>query len=254
MFTFVGLEISDSPIGITWPLGAASLILVDSTFELFKNYGTTNHLVNNSFWDTYAQPLPPPPANGTKKQLPAFRGQADLSLYLVRSIDPNGERHGVYSPRAPCKFDEPCGVTAPHGFFESAPNHDAIALRVVDDDLAQSMYTSMTSIKGLRPCGWTIPNFPDYDDSCNGCMGWGTWVSGGSWSTAEGRAILAHYRGGRLDLAAASMGRLIDPCVDLATHCAACISGYVPAFDCSVSSQLAAVADELVLCALLKHM
>ncbi len=146
-------------------------------------------------------------------------------------------RHGVYSPRAPCQFDEPCGVTAPHGFFESAPNHDAIALRVVDDDLSQSMYTSMTSIEGLRPCGWTIPNFPDYDDSCNGCMGWGTWVSGGSWSTAEGRAILAHFRGGRLDLAAASMGRLIDPCVDLATYCVACIAGCVQAFDCSVSSQ-----------------
>eukprot|EP01043_Picozoa_sp_COSAG02_P038272 COSAG02_NODE_2939_length_7699_cov_2.571184_4_plen_720_part_00 len=208
-----------------------------TAYELFKNYGTENHLVNNSYWATYAQPLPAPPANGTKKQLPAFRGQADLSLYLVRSIDPNGQRHGVYSPRAPCQFDEPCGVTAPHGFFESAPNHDAIALRVVDDDLSQSMYTSMTSIEGLRPCGWTIPNFPDYDDSCNGCMGWGTWVSGGSWSTAEGRAILAHFRGGRLDLAAASMGRLIDPCVDLATYCVACIAGCVQAFDCSVSSQ-----------------
>jgi hypothetical protein len=42
---------------------------------------------------------------------------------------------------------------------------DAIALRVVNDDLAQSMYTSMTSIDGLRPCAFTIPNFPDYDDS-----------------------------------------------------------------------------------------
>jgi hypothetical protein len=41
--------------------------------------------------------------------------------------------------------------------------------------------------------------------------GFGTWVSGGSWSTAEARAILAHYRGGRPDLAANSMGRILDP-------------------------------------------
>lgn len=204
-----------------------------TAYELFNNYGTQNHLVNNSFWNTFAQPLPKTPPNSTKKHLPAFRGQADLSLYLVRSIDPNGQRHGVYSPRAPCKPGEPsCGVTAPHGFFETAPNSDAIALRVVDDDLAQSMYTSMTSIEGLRPCAWTIPNFPDYDDSCNGCMGWGTWVSGGSWSTAEGRAILAHFRGGRLDLAAASMARLIDPCASLATrscvHTLACVASFDP--------------------------
>ena len=36
-------------------------------------------------------------------------------------------------------------------------------------------------------------------------------MSGGSWSTAEGRAILAHFRGGRPDLASNSMGRILDP-------------------------------------------
>ena len=63
----------------------------------------------------------------------------------------------------------------------------------------------------LRPCAFTVPNWPDYDDSCGGCMGYGTWVSGGSWSTAEARAILAHYRQGRHDLAAGSMARILDP-------------------------------------------
>ena len=32
---------------------------------------------------------------------------------------------------------------------------------MANDELAQSIYTSMTSIEGLRPCDFTIPNFPD---------------------------------------------------------------------------------------------
>ena len=38
VFSFVGLTISDCPIGITWPKGAASLILLDSEF---KNLGVS---------------------------------------------------------------------------------------------------------------------------------------------------------------------------------------------------------------------
>ena len=49
VFTFVGLEISDSPIGITWPLGAASLILVDSTFENV-NVGISEGEPGNGFF------------------------------------------------------------------------------------------------------------------------------------------------------------------------------------------------------------
>jgi|EP01047_Picozoa_sp_COSAG01_P037410 hypothetical protein len=30
----------------------------------------------------------------------------------------------------------------------------------VPDALAQSIYTSMVSIEGLRPCDFTLPNFP----------------------------------------------------------------------------------------------
>ena len=158
--------------------------------------------------------------------------------YFLKALSPDGEKHGTYTPREPCSLDQPCPPSSRHGYFEVSPNVDAIALSVVDSDLASELYQSMLNIgTSLNPCGFTLSNFPDYDDSCNGCMGWGTWVSGGSWSTAEGRAILAHFRGGRLDLAAASMGRLIDPCVDLATYCVACIAGCVQAFDCSVSSQ-----------------
>ena len=37
-------------------------------------------------------------------------------------------------------------------------------------------------------------------------------IGAGSWSTQEARAILAHWRGGRPDLATNSMGRILDPC------------------------------------------
>ena len=36
-----------------------------------------------------------------------------------------------------------------------------MGLRVVADAMAQSIYDSMISIDGLRPCDFTIPNFPD---------------------------------------------------------------------------------------------
>jgi hypothetical protein len=101
---------------------------------------------------------------------------ATKSVYLIRAMDPNGEKHGVYAPRPPCPVDEPCPVrcsthanrvaeskpkpgiacvslqlAARHGYFESAPNHDAVGLRVADDALAQSIYTSMLAVDGLRP-------------------------------------------------------------------------------------------------------
>ena len=57
--------------------------------------------------------------------------------YFMRSIDPTGELHGVYGAQR-------------HGYFESAPNHDAIALRVVNDSLADEVYTAMLSVPDLR--------------------------------------------------------------------------------------------------------
>lgn len=49
VFTFVGLEISDTPIGITWPMGAASLILIDSTFTNV-NVGISEGVPGNGFF------------------------------------------------------------------------------------------------------------------------------------------------------------------------------------------------------------
>ena len=127
------------------------------------------------------------------------RMAATNTTYLLQAVAPDGERFGEYAPAPPCAVDAPtCPPATRHGYFEASPNVDAVALRVVDDEAADGIYAAMRSVAhGLAPCGFTLPNFPDYDASCadSGCLGgYGTWVSGGAWSTLEGRAILAHYR------------------------------------------------------------
>ena len=142
--------------------------------------------------------------------------------YLIKSLSPDGEKHGVYSkPVVDCLPDQPCPPATRHGYFETSPNVDAIALNVVSKDLKKDFYDSMQSINGISPCGFTVPNFPDYDDAActaenvGNCYVYGTWVSGGSWSTLEGRVILAHIDQRRYDLALASMSRIIYPYAEL---------------------------------------
>jgi len=43
--------------------------------------------------------------------------------YFIRSLDPDGTRHGVYG-------------AAEHGYFEASPNHDAIAFRIANEAMA----------------------------------------------------------------------------------------------------------------------
>ena len=47
--------------------------------------------------------------------------------YFIKSLDPDGTRHGVYGAEK-------------YGYFESSPNHDAIAFRVVGDSQAVRIY------------------------------------------------------------------------------------------------------------------
>lgn len=120
--------------------------------------------------------------------------------YFIRSLDPDGTRHGVYG-------------AAKHGYFEASPNHDAIAFRVVDDAQAQRIYDKIASIPGLRPHRFILPNFPSYDDMYEkpeGLWAFGTWVNGGHWSTCEARMILGYYRLGRYDDARQSMQQLLS--------------------------------------------
>ncbi len=98
--------------------------------------------------------------------------------------DPNGVKHGVYgAPK--------------YGYYETAPNHDAVCLRVVDDAASKKIIQRMISIKGLTPHDLLISNYPASDEPgypTDGLMAFGTWVHGGHWSTCQGRMNIACLR------------------------------------------------------------
>jgi hypothetical protein len=119
---------------------------------------------------------------------------------LIRSLDPDGVRHGVYG-------------AARHGYFEASPNHDAICFRVVPDDQAERIYAKIASLPDLRPYGFILPNYPSYDDMYEkpeGLWAFGTWVNGGHWSTCEARMIMAYARLGKFEDGRRSMKQLLN--------------------------------------------
>lgn len=131
-----------------------------------------------------------------RKGLPLLATQEG---YFIRSLDPDGVKHGVFG--------------APqHGYLETSPNHDAIAFGVVDAAQAEQIYRKMASVPELRPFDFILPNYPSYDDMYEkpeGLWGYGTWVNGGHWSTCEARMVLAYYRLGKYEDARKSMRRLL---------------------------------------------
>jgi hypothetical protein len=119
--------------------------------------------------------------------------------YLVKSIDPDGTRHGVYG-------------AARHGYFEASPNHDAICFRVVDEAQSLRIYQKLASIPGLRPHDVVIANCPSLDDmyeAPQGLWAFGTWVNGGHWTTCEARALMAYSRLGKYEDARRSMKHIM---------------------------------------------
>jgi len=121
--------------------------------------------------------------------------------YFIKSLDPDGTRHGVYGEKK-------------YGYFEASPNHDAIAFRIAADDQAEKIYQKIASIPGLRRYNVIIANQPGLDDMYHPDTTWlwqhGTWVNGGHWSTCEARMILAYYRLGKYEDARRSMEHLLD--------------------------------------------
>jgi hypothetical protein len=133
----------------------------------------------------------------------ARQGLANVTTpegYFIKYLDPDGTRHGVYG-------------AAKYGYFESSPNHDAIAFRVVDDAQAARIYSKIAAIPGLRPYHLIIPNYPSLDDmyeEATGLWRFGNWVNGGHWSTCEARIMLAYYRLAKYDDARESMKQILS--------------------------------------------
>ena len=127
----------------------------------------------------------------TKRRESARKGLKLLTTdegCFIKSLDPDGTRHGVFGARK-------------YGYFEAVCNHDAICFRVAGDEQAAKIYARLASIRGLRPHGLIITNYPSLDDMYVKPDGWlwkfGTWVNGGHWTTCEARMIMAYYRLGR---------------------------------------------------------
>lgn len=120
--------------------------------------------------------------------------------YFIKSLDPDGTRHGVYGAEK-------------HGYFEASPNHDAIAFRVVDDVQARKIYDKIVSIPLLRRHHVIQANEPSLDDMYEAPTSWlwqhGTWVNGGHWSTCEARMVMAYYRLGAYNDARKSMEHML---------------------------------------------
>jgi hypothetical protein len=105
--------------------------------------------------------------------------------YFLQALAPDGSRYG--------EFGAPV-----HGYFETAPNHDAMCFRVVDDRIAARIYENIRNIPELRPHDLILPNYPGYDSMYenDGIFQYGIWVNGGHWTTAEARMIMGYYRVG----------------------------------------------------------
>ena len=130
--------------------------------------------------------------NITRQSLPQLLTPAG---YFVKSLEPAGIKHGVIGQQQ-------------YGYLEGVANADAVALRVVDDKTAQSIYKQIASFPEIRPYDFLLTNAPGLDDTywswgnatgkgMGGIHEYGCWVNGGVWGTVEGRSILMYYRLGK---------------------------------------------------------
>ena len=67
--------------------------------------------------------------------------------YFVKSIEPGGIKHGVLGQEQ-------------FGYLEGVANADAVALRVVDDKTAESIYKQIAAFPEIRPFDFLLTNAP----------------------------------------------------------------------------------------------
>ena len=129
------------------------------------------------------------------------RNPKAIAKYLPK---PGGTKHGVLGQKQ-------------FGYLEGVTNADAVALRVVDDAVARSIYKQIEAFPAVRPFDFLLTNAPSLDDTY---VAWGSakpgsifefgcWVNGGIWGTVEGRAVLMYYRLGKFEDVRRSVARVM---------------------------------------------
>jgi hypothetical protein len=185
--SYAGFKRPDGTYGMAYLAGLSVTYIgfLDRLIELEKLAGRTDQV---QLWSSRCA--------SARQGLPLL---ATDECYLVKSLDPDGTRHGVYGAEK-------------HGYFEASPNHDAICFRVVDEAQSRKIYRKLASIPGLRRYDLMVANCPSLDDmyeAPQGLWGFGTWVNGGHWTTCEARALMAYYRLGQYEDARRSMKRML---------------------------------------------
>jgi hypothetical protein len=164
-------------------LSVTYLAALDRMVELYRLLGDKEKLKEYSVRQ-----------NITRKSLKQLLTPAG---YFVKSIEPGGIKHGVLGQQQ-------------FGYLEGVANADAVALRVVDDKTAGTIYNQIASFPAIRPFDFLLTNAPGLDDTyrswgvsagqkLSGIWEFGQWVNGGAWGTVEGRAILMYYRLGKFE-------------------------------------------------------
>jgi len=156
------------------------LAAVDRMVELYKMIGDKDKLAEYN----HRQKL-------TRESLPQL---LTPDGYFVKSIEPDGIKHGVLGQEK-------------YGYLEGVANADAVGLRVINDQTAESIYKQIAAYPDIRPFDFLLTNAPGLDDTyvswgkteLDGIWEFGCWVNGGVWGTVEGRAILMYYRLGKFE-------------------------------------------------------
>jgi len=178
--SYGGVKQPDGTFGKGYLAGVSInyLAALDRMVELYKMTGDNDKLADYE----HRQKI-------TRESLPQLLTPAG---YFVKSIEPGGIKHGVLGQEQ-------------YGYLEGVANADAVGLRVVDDETAESIYKQIAAFPDIRPFDFLLTNAPGLDDTYRGwgktdlesIFEFGCWVNGGVWGTVEGRAILMYSRLGK---------------------------------------------------------
>jgi hypothetical protein len=183
--SYGGVKQDDGSFGKGYLAGLSITYLaaLDRMVELYKLFGDQEKLAE------YKRRQ-----NNTRESLSQLLTPAG---YFVKSLEPDGTKHGVLGQKQ-------------YGYLEGVANADAVAMRVVDNETAESIYKQIAEYPGIRPFDFLLTNAPGLDDTyygwgrttgegLEGINQFGDWVNGGVWGTVEGRAILMYARLGKFE-------------------------------------------------------